>query len=640
MARKGAGQQLQLKIDTNDELDDFLQQKGLLLLEIYSKWFGPCTAIYGVLRKIKMDIGGDNLHLGAVQCDNIERVQRFCNTSEPVWMFVTNGKMVSCVLGTNVPELTNEMRKQLANIEQQQPIKTYELNELSPIEQKRCEMIKQNDKQNELQLLLDSHRKYVENLKLISNKIKHHMADMGVTIILPHVYHSQLYQELSEVGNGLKMAAKYRETCRILPEHLDIINFDCSKIDENIPMDLWNYIVNKEIFMICWKISDDELRPVEEMCHQLVQIVTDVENNWQPNEDTDEQIFVHLKPLVMQIKKPKELLSSDESPIDDELRIAESAPVHEELRMAGVASDTVDDEFEAMKKEVKRIIANIFGKPERHSNSAEVEVKNDKEGAILMDDEIDRIISKVFLMHKATAKNNIETENLIKNEIMNIVLNMNDVEINIADLECSQYVTKSNLDVPSSIPTTISKLNGIWTPFNKTTNALFIYLYFRAVTEHFLPPDRGPEKPHLLMIFGLNKRRTVLNVIEKYQSDVLAFGYFATDINAVNAPKLIAKTNLSYENVGLSKPLGTKVVLKIANETNDALFALANCEPAYISQNTTSGKIDCEKYFPSNYPFGVEMADIQFGCASLLSNASNSSSRSKRSTNTRMSNII
>lgn len=600
MARKGAAQQLQTKIETNDELDEYLQQKGLLLLEIYSEWFGPCTAMNGVLRKIKMEIGGDNLHLAAVQCNQIDRFQRFLNTSEPVWMLVANGKMLSCVLGANVPQLTNEIQTQLANIDQQQQHKTYELNELSPIELKRYELATKFEQQKELLAAIDARRKYVENLKYVTNKIRHHMADMGVTILLPHVYHSQLYQELAEVGNSLKMVAKYRDTCRILPEHLNIINFDSSNCGDGMPMDLWDHIVDKDILMICWKISDDELRPVEEMCNQLVKIVTDGENNsWQPSDDTDEPIAVHLRPIVFQ----KKLIDTAENLMSDEV--------------------LADEEFEAMKNEVNRIIAELF---DEH-NSDCVEDKNRTESEILMHNEINRIISKTLLARKSNAKNKLAQENVIKTEIMNILLNINDREYNIGDFECPQYVVKPNADASDIIPTYISKLNGIWTPSNKTTNALLIYLYFRSVTEHFLPPDRGPEKPHLLMIFDISKRRSVLNVIEKYQSDILAFGYFTIDNNATNVTKLIAKTNLSYENVRFPKPSETKIVLKIANDTNDTLYALANCEPNYISQNTASGSIDCQPYFPPDYPFGIEITDIQFGCASIVSNTSNKSNR-------------
>lgn len=70
----------------------------LSVLDVYTEWCGSAIAMTSSLKKIKLEQGGDDLHLAVVKCDKIDVFARFRNKSEPTWLLASVIKL--CILKT------------------------------------------------------------------------------------------------------------------------------------------------------------------------------------------------------------------------------------------------------------------------------------------------------------------------------------------------------------------------------------------------------------------------------------------------------------------------------------------------------------------------------------------------------------
>lgn len=116
MARRKEQTQLQVEVETEEDWQQLLSRKGLILADVYSGWCGPCIAMVSTLRNVKLEVG-EAISYAIVKNDYVADLERFRDRSEPVWMFLQNGKMVNLLFGANCPQirklLTSEIKRVL-----------------------------------------------------------------------------------------------------------------------------------------------------------------------------------------------------------------------------------------------------------------------------------------------------------------------------------------------------------------------------------------------------------------------------------------------------------------------------------------------------------------------------------------------
>ncbi|XP_005145129.2 thioredoxin domain-containing protein 3 [Melopsittacus undulatus] len=112
MAVKKKEIQLQMQITDENQWSEMLLMKGVVVIDVYQAWCGPCKAVLNLFRKLKTEFSEDDiLNFAVAEADNIEALQPLRNKCEPVFLFCVNGKIISIVKGVNAPLLTKKIRE-------------------------------------------------------------------------------------------------------------------------------------------------------------------------------------------------------------------------------------------------------------------------------------------------------------------------------------------------------------------------------------------------------------------------------------------------------------------------------------------------------------------------------------------------
>ncbi|XP_010191671.1 PREDICTED: LOW QUALITY PROTEIN: thioredoxin domain-containing protein 3 [Mesitornis unicolor] len=110
MAGKKKEVQLQLIITNQDQWDQMLLTKGVVVIDVYQAWCGPCKAVLNLFRKLKNEFSEDDvLHFAVAEADSIETLQLLRNTCEPVFLFCVNGIIIDIVRGANAPLISKKI---------------------------------------------------------------------------------------------------------------------------------------------------------------------------------------------------------------------------------------------------------------------------------------------------------------------------------------------------------------------------------------------------------------------------------------------------------------------------------------------------------------------------------------------------
>ncbi|CAD6236839.1 GSCOCG00008257001-RA-CDS [Cotesia congregata] len=208
---------LQTEVTTEQEWKELLTSPGLTLVDVFSSWSGPCVAMVSILKKIKVEIGGDLLNFAVAQNDQIEALARFRDRSEPVWMFLQNGKFVNLTFGSDSQNLKRILQQELKRVAENEPPNW----ELLPLEPSPAEAKLGSDWRNQLeqqksaQEQEEKRKKHEEYMEQMTAELSEETA----LVILPRIFMDDQGLQKDKEQSPPYLELMYR----VLPDRFDVL---------------------------------------------------------------------------------------------------------------------------------------------------------------------------------------------------------------------------------------------------------------------------------------------------------------------------------------------------------------------------------------------------------------------------------
>nr|XP_023856664.1 thioredoxin domain-containing protein 3 [Salvelinus alpinus] len=101
--------QIQIEISSEEQWEEALSGPGLLVIEVYQRWCGPCKAVQNIFRKLRSEYGDELLRFAMGEANSLLELSSLKGKCQPVFLFYSGGTLVSIVRGVNGPLLQKTM---------------------------------------------------------------------------------------------------------------------------------------------------------------------------------------------------------------------------------------------------------------------------------------------------------------------------------------------------------------------------------------------------------------------------------------------------------------------------------------------------------------------------------------------------
>ncbi|XP_063626489.1 uncharacterized protein LOC134798084 [Cydia splendana] len=597
MARKGQVA-IQDSVETDEEFENYLNAnlQRLICMEVYSDFCGPCLATAFAVRKGKMEIGQDRIAMVKAMSDNITALSRFKNKTEPLFLFISKGKLTRALYGANGIELCRLIEEELAltqkelNTGEERP--KQEITDQLPEEAARIE----EEEVQEAQIKAEEERIRVVTLaarkKRVSERLSHSVAHLNFILFFPHCH--QAYYDLYENWDTLNIQVSAKEEIQITEEMVPEVMY-MSDVDPNEAC--VHALCNGKALVVLFKFFDNDFRSfVNVLRHFLYEVIPEPKEDLAPEKQLPPIPAFERYATIS--KTPREVRRARYNAMLKKLKEEEEERLRLEQEQARLAREAEEERLaqEKQRKEeekMARIAAGLPASPEPEPVTEEEQLPEKEEGERPEGELPQGVLPEGVLPEgvlpegeKAEQTDDIVEPPGEEAPPEKVVEEFHsDVEV-----EDEEYIPPGGLFVP-----------GLYTPPNNLAKANGLKLFFPKIIASLTKMESEHLPPHTLVLFPADKREGVKEVIEQYPEEILHMGIFNGD--ELYSMEHIAYTIKQYDKLERGYPYKTKdrVAVMVSRKRSLPLLQLAGLNPTYISIDPPTAVRDCLTLFPVGY---------------------------------------
>uniref|UniRef100_A0A670ZW49 Thioredoxin domain-containing protein n=1 Tax=Pseudonaja textilis TaxID=8673 RepID=A0A670ZW49_PSETE len=90
-------------VNNQEHWEEFLGSKGLIVVDAYQGWCGPCKTVVNLFKKIRNEVGGDLLHFAVAEVDSIDALEKYRGKCEPTFLFYGSSMLSAYATVSNYP---------------------------------------------------------------------------------------------------------------------------------------------------------------------------------------------------------------------------------------------------------------------------------------------------------------------------------------------------------------------------------------------------------------------------------------------------------------------------------------------------------------------------------------------------------